>query len=79
MKPDQEPRLSETCLHLRHKMMYVDERHAARGLVDDSSRTRIFHCAKTYEAFGPDGIHCSPTDCSTDRPCYCRGQCSIAS
>lgn len=71
MNDEQNLRLQDTCLHLRHKMMYVDARQTAFGRVDDSSDTRVFHCARTYEVLGPDGHHCSPTDCSPSRACYC--------
>jgi hypothetical protein len=69
---DRPVRLRVACLSLRHKMMYVDERHAVRGMVDDSSDTRIYWCTKTQEALGPDGKPVSPGDCETGRECYCR-------
>jgi hypothetical protein len=65
--------LEISCLHLRHKLMYVDERQATPGLVDDSSDTRIFWCVKTQESLGPDAEPVSPGDCTPDRACYCRG------
>lgn len=74
MKSDQTIHLQVACLNIRHKMMYLDVRQSALGMVDDSSNTRIFHCVKTQEVLGPDGGHVSPTDCTPDRPCYCRGQ-----
>lgn len=64
-------KLTVTCQHLRHKLMYVDERHATPGLVDDSSTTRVFLCLKSHESLGPDGEPVSPTDCSSSRACYC--------
>ncbi len=60
-----------SCQNIRHKMMYVDERHDVRGMVDDSSDTRVFFCVKTHDSLGPDGKPVSPTDCSTGRGCYC--------
>lgn len=65
--------LQVTCLNLRHKMMYVDERQRTPGLVDDSSDTRIFFCTKTQDSLGPDGEPVSPTDCDGSRDCYCAG------
>lgn len=70
---DRPVKLRVTCLNLRHKLMYVDERHAARGITDNSSDTRIFWCAKTHETLGPDGEPVSPGDCSNGRACYCHG------
>ena len=72
-KFDRPVKLQVTCQHLRHKLMYVDERHASRGLVDDSSRTRVFWCAKTQDSLGPDAEPVSPTECSMARKCYCDG------
>ncbi len=66
-------RLTTSCLHLRHKMMYVDERQQTPGLVDDSSDTRIFFCTQTQDALGPDGEPVSPADCERSRECYCAG------
>jgi hypothetical protein len=65
-------KLEVACQHLRHKMMYVDERQATPGLVDDSSDTRVFFCVKTQDALGPDGEPVSPDDCRDARGCYCR-------
>ena len=64
-------RLKPACRHLRHKMMYVDERHSRAGLVDDSSDTRVFFCVLSQEALGPDGEPVSPGDCTPGRGCYC--------
>jgi hypothetical protein len=65
--------LQTSCLHLRHKLMYVDERQETPGLVDDTSDTRIFFCVKTQESIGPDAGPVSPTDCTSNRSCHCRG------
>lgn len=70
---DRPVKLQISCLNLRHKLMYVDERHAVRGMVDDSSKTRIFWCSKTQAVLGPDGEPVSPTECSAGRSCYCGG------
>jgi hypothetical protein len=69
---DRPVQLRVACMSLRHKMMYVDERHAPRGMVDDSSDTRIYWCTKTQDALGPDGQPVSPSDCAQSRQCYCR-------
>lgn len=65
--------LKVCCTSLRHKMMYVDDRQSVRGLVDDSSNTRIYFCVKSQESLGPDGEPVSPTDCTTARACYAKG------
>ena len=64
-------RLEPSCLHLRHKLMYVDERQRTPGLVDDSSDTRVFFCVKTQESLGPDREPVDPKLCTPDRSCYC--------
>lgn len=64
-------KLQASCLKLRHKLMYVDDRQSIPGLVDDSSDTRIFFCVKSQESLGPDGEAVSPRDCVAGRGCYC--------
>ncbi len=71
MIDDQSVKLQVCCQSIRHKLMYVDERHATPGLVDDSSDTRVFFCVKTQESLGPDGEAVSPGDCKQGRACYC--------
>lgn len=71
---DRPVKLRVACLNIRHKLMYVDERHAARGMIDINSQTRIYWCAKTQESLGPDGVSVSPGDCSMGRACYCHGE-----
>ncbi len=66
--------LKTTCLNLRHKMMYVDERQNTPGLVDDSSTTRIFFCTCTQDSLGPDHEPCSPRECTPSRTCYHTGE-----
>ncbi len=66
--------LVPACLHLRHKMMYVDDRHSRIGAVDDSSDTRVFFCVLSQEVLGPDGTPASPTECTPDRRCFCKGR-----
>ena len=65
--------LKVSCLHIRHKLMYCDDRHATPGLVDDTSSTRVFFCVKTQEVLGPDGQPVHPSDCRPGRACYCHG------
>ena len=70
---DRPVKLHVTCLNLRHKLMYVDERHMQRGMTDNSSDTRVFWCSKTHNCLGPDGAAVAPEDCSRGRACYCDG------
>jgi hypothetical protein len=65
--------LHVSCLHIRHKLMYCDSRHAVPGMVDDSSSTRVFWCCKTQEVLGPDEAPVSPKECAAGRSCYCHG------
>lgn len=64
-------KLQVTCLNMRHKLMYVDERHAVRGKVDTNSDTRIFWCDETQDQLGPDGEQVHPDICFKNRSCYC--------
>ena len=66
-------KLRVSCLHIRHKLMYCDERHAPAGMVDDSSDTRVFWCVKTQESRGPDRGPVRPAECTAARACYCHG------
>ena len=66
--------LRVTCKHLRHKMMYVDERQREIGRVDDQSDTRVFWCAKTADSLGPDAEAVTPKVCTSARGCYCPGE-----
>lgn len=63
--------LKPTCVHLRHKLMYVDERQAVPGYVDDQSDTRVFWCEQTMDPLGPDRRNVKPGDCQASRDCYC--------
>ena len=59
------------CLHLRHKMMYVDPRQMTPGMVDDGSDTRVFLCMKTQNAIGPDDGPVSASACGSEgRGCF---------
>jgi len=64
-------RLKVACAHLRHKMMYCDERQQTPGMVDDSSNTRVFFCIKSHDSIGPDAEPVAPKYCTPDRGCYC--------
>ena len=72
MNDEQPVKLQQTCLHLRHKMMYVDERQSTPGMVDDSSDTRVFFCIKSQDAIGPDNDSVAPDVCTKGRSCFCR-------
>jgi hypothetical protein len=63
--------LKPCCMHVRHKMMYVDPAQATPGLVDDNSDTRVYLCVLTQEVLGPDGKLVTPGNCSPGRSCYC--------
>lgn len=63
--------LRPCCLHLRHKMMYVDPRQMTPGMVDDGSDTRVFLCMKTQNAIGPDDGPVAPSACDSEgRSCF---------
>jgi len=64
-------KLELACEHLRHKMMYCDQRQQTPGLVDDSSDTRVFFCIKTFDSLGPDDSPAEPKACQAARGCYC--------
>jgi hypothetical protein len=65
--------LKVSCMNIRHKLMYCDDRHATPGLVDDTSSTRVFFCVKTGDVLGPDDQPVHPTECKAGRACYCHG------
>lgn len=69
--PDQPLQLVQTCLNLRHKLMYVDIDHMRPGHVDVNSETRQYWCQLSQDARGPDRQPVTPTDCSASRECYC--------
>ncbi len=73
MKDAPPVKLKPSCAHIRHKLMYGDTRHAVRGMVDDSSDSRVFFCIKTSEGLGPDDKPVGPSECSPGRSCYCPG------
>ncbi|MEY3232401.1 MAG: hypothetical protein ACOYPS_10105 [Phycisphaerales bacterium] len=69
--PDFRPvELRVTCLSLRHKLMYVDERQRLPGMVDAESSTRIYFCTKTQEQIGPDDQPVHPDACTSARSCH---------
>ncbi len=72
MKHDtaQDVHLKPACAHLRHKLMYADERHQVRGMVDDNSDTRIFFCAQSGDCLGPDQEASCPSSCNAGRACF---------
>ncbi|HWB20556.1 MAG TPA: hypothetical protein VG711_09670 [Phycisphaerales bacterium] len=70
MFPERPFNFRPACLHIRHKQMYVDTRHAQPGMVDDSSNTRIFWCNRSQDSLGPDGVPVNPTRCTNERSCF---------
>jgi hypothetical protein len=67
---DRPLQLAPTCIHLRHKMMYVDERQMTPGFVDNQSDTRVFWCNETMDPLGPDRRPVGPDECrSATRSC----------
>lgn len=69
--PEGQPlNLRPACLHLRHKLMYIDDRHMRIGVVDTDSDTRIYLCNQTGEPLGPDSDIVTPKACCPGRICY---------
>jgi hypothetical protein len=69
--PDFRPvELNVTCLNLRHKLMYVDDRQKLPGMVDAESSTRIYFCTRTQEQLGPDDEPVNPRQCCDGRACF---------
>ncbi len=58
----------------RSRLLQQVEELARIGAVDDSSDTRVFFCILSQEALGPDGTPVSPTECTPDRRCFCKGR-----
>lgn len=74
------PVLVPSCLHLRHKMMYVDDRQSLPGTVDDRSTTRVYWCTRTMDQLGPDGRVVNTKTCCSSRSCFaCGVRTSLAS
>jgi hypothetical protein len=64
-------RLAVACRHMRHKMMFCDDRHAHVGRVDVSEgHSHVFYCSKTQDSLGPDNEAVSVSECSPERGCY---------
>ncbi|MHC4809330.1 MAG: hypothetical protein ACYTEV_03070 [Planctomycetota bacterium] len=70
MSRNETVRLAPCCIDLRHKLMECDSRHMVRGMVDDSSETRVFFCACTQDQFGPDRGPVDPESCHSGRGCW---------
>ena len=62
--------LKTTCMCLRHKMMYCDERQDRPGLVDSTSDTRVYFCTKSQDSIGLDNVAVHPEECKPGRACY---------
>jgi|SRR5207237_2534143 len=63
---DISPNVQTPCRHLRNKEMY----YQGSGQEDDEFASGIHWCAKTQEAFGPDGQEAGKTQCCAERACY---------
>lgn len=62
--------LQPTCVHLRHKMMYIDPRQAREGFVDVDSDTAVHFCNHTLDCLGKDDAPVGPRSCQPGRSCY---------
>ncbi len=54
------------CKFLRSKEMYYEQ----AGEEDVQFASDVFWCAKSLEAFGPDGESAGKSDCQSSRSCY---------
>jgi hypothetical protein len=54
------------CQYCRSKEMY----HSPPGQEEDPFSSGIYWCAKTQDAFGPDGLPAGKSECCTGRSCY---------
>jgi hypothetical protein len=54
------------CQNCRSKEMY----HSSPGQEDDQFSSGIYWCAKTQDAFGPDGQPAGKSECCAGRSCY---------
>jgi hypothetical protein len=64
--PENSAKFEVRCRHLRNKEMY----YHSHGQEEDEFASGIHWCAKTQEAFGPDGEPTGKTDCCAGRACY---------
>jgi hypothetical protein len=62
-----EPKL-RPCRYLRCKEMYYEP----RGNEEHEFSGGVYWCAKTQEAFGPDGRPADRQECSAERTCFHR-------
>lgn len=60
---DNAPKFQSPCHNLRSKEMYYQGE-------DDSFASGLYWCARTQEAFGPDGQPAGKMDCCAGRSCY---------
>lgn len=60
------PETRPSCHNLRSKEMF----HQSFGQEDDAFSSGLYWCAKTQEAFGPDGQATGKTECCKGRSCY---------
>jgi hypothetical protein len=64
--PETSPTFQTPCRHLRCKEMYF----RPPGQEDDGHGSGVYWCAKSQEAFGPDGQPVGRQDCCKQRSCY---------
>lgn len=67
-------KLTASCLHLRNKAMYSDDRLNTPGMVDESLDTIPFFCTQTCDCLGPDNEPASPQDCKPERKCFTKAE-----
>ncbi|MFG0253451.1 MAG: hypothetical protein ACF8NJ_11330 [Phycisphaerales bacterium JB038] len=70
MNDEKELNLQPTCVHLRHKMMYIDPAQRREGLVDVSSDTAVHFCNLTLDSLGKDDAAVGPRSCQPGRSCF---------
>ena len=57
------------CKYLRSKEMYY-EQPGAENVDGDPFASGVYWCARTQEAFGPDGEPAEKSECQCGRSCY---------
>ncbi len=70
MSDERKLNLIPTCVHLRHKMMYIDPAQRREGFVNADSDTDVHFCNLTLDCLGKDAEPASPRRCQPGRSCY---------
>jgi hypothetical protein len=70
MSEEKKLNLQPACVHLRHKMMYIDPAQRKEGLVDVSSDTAVHFCNQTLDCLGRDDEPVGPRSCQPGRSCF---------